>query len=181
MNHDLFYLVNDLAGSYGWLDATMIFFAEYAEYLFMLALLVMFLLSAPHKKNVLYAGATAALALLISYLIGVVIELPRPFMVLEVNQLVEHAPDAAFPSDHSTAAFALAWGLWLRNKTWGTSLLVLAALIGLSRIFVGVHFPGDILGGFVVALIAAWAVRLLNARLEPLVNGVLRIIRVRQL
>src|SRR3954454_7250194 len=55
--------------------------------------------------------------------------------------------DPSFPSDHATGACSLAFAIWLCDGTIGTVLLVLAALLSFARVYVGTHYPGDVLGG----------------------------------
>jgi undecaprenyl-diphosphatase len=76
------------------------------------------------------------------------------------------APDEAigaysFPSGHAATSFALAFVIWqltrrTRYAPWGWLGWVLAALVGYSRIYRGVHYPGDVLLGAVIGLLAAW-------------------------
>ena len=73
---------------------------------------------------------------------------PRPFLVLSgVAQLVNHETTSSFPSGHATFYFALAMGVFLYNKKIGHVYIALAGLISFARIFVGVHWPLDILAG----------------------------------
>jgi len=86
-----------------------------------------------------------------------------------------HHPGQAFPSDHSTAAFAIALvALVFLARRWGAALLA-GALIGFSRVSVGVHYPGDILGSVLVSVIGVGSVALLHFRLrtgaQPWVTG----------
>ncbi|GHJ16031.1 hypothetical protein TPA0908_40260 [Micromonospora sp. AKA38] len=80
----------------------------------------------------------------------------RPFQTHPVHQLIPHAAGASLPSDHAIAAFAVAFavGAFL-SRRWGVALSVLATIIGFARVWTGVHYPGDILAG---GLIAAGAV-----------------------
>ncbi len=73
----------------------------------------------------------------------------RPYEALEsLSILVSKPHDFSFPSGHSTASFAGAWALFRNTKSrWRIPALVLAALIALSRLYVGVHYPTDVLAG----------------------------------
>jgi undecaprenyl-diphosphatase len=84
----------------------------------------------------------------------------RPWLTVEgLTALVaEHDPHS-FPSGHTCAAFAAtcAWRPHL-PKGWGNTALVFAALMGLSRLYVGVHFPTDVLVGALIGVLSAWIV-----------------------
>ena len=74
--------------------------------------------------------------------------------------LVGRSTDPSFPSDHATGAFAIAVAIWLYDRTIGTVFLVIGVLVGFARVYVGVHYPGDVLGGAIlgaaVALVLRW-------------------------
>lgn len=68
--------------------------------------------------------------------------------------------DYSFPSDHTTAAFALAVGLWIVTRRLGIVGIVLAAAEGFSRVYLGQHYPHDVLAGALlstVVLLAGWS------------------------
>jgi membrane-associated phospholipid phosphatase len=98
------------------------------------------------------------------------IDLPRPLAALPHDQFFQAGPAyrrVSFPSGHAATAFALA-GIWIMGVT-GTRLLralllLLAAMVGVSRIMVGVHWPVDILWGMIGGWLAAWAGLALQAR-----------------
>lgn len=80
----------------------------------------------------------------------------QPFVELpHVNKLIEHAVDNAFPSDHSILFFSVCFSIWLVRKKEGWVWLTVACLVGVSRIWVGVHFPGDVLTGALIGICAA--------------------------
>lgn len=110
------------------------------------------------------AGGTALLALAVGFACTNIILKPlvhrtRPWLVVEglTTLVVENDPHS-FPSGHTCAAFAAACA-WRRNlpKRWmGSAALVVAALMGFSRLYVGVHFPTDVLAGALVGCLSAW-------------------------
>lgn len=147
LNKQIFLFLNGLAGKNSILDAIWIFLAQYAIFIF--GLILIYLL---RKDRKLFFKA--ALAALITITVVAVIKqiwfLPRPFIGEKVKVLISHIPDSTFPSKHTAVAFALALGVFLEKKRLGIWLLVLALLIGLSRIAVGVHYPADILSGMLI-------------------------------
>ncbi len=68
---------------------------------------------------------------------------------------VEIPDDFSFPSGHTGASFAAAVAIFMRNKKWGVAAIVLAAFIAVSRLYLFVHFPTDVLGGLVVGVVGA--------------------------
>ncbi len=177
MNYDvsLFRIVNGLAGRNVAADAIFIFGAHWL--IIMMAALVIGYVVVSWKtdhfegrfENFFHVGLGAALALIIETVIGFLWFRPRPFVTLpDVVKLIEKsALEKSFPSGHASVAFALAFGIWLHNKKWGWVMLVLAAGVGLSRIFVGVHYPSDVLAGAVVGYLAARAAAPIKKGIEP--------------
>jgi undecaprenyl-diphosphatase len=125
-----------------------------------------------------------AIACLLAYAFNLLIEQfvfePRPFVTHKVHLLIQHAADSSFPSDHTAWSFAVfgmlvfallpvVLAVWRKRSNrdelhpmvffWPPLLTVLAFVIacsiGFARIFVGVHYPGDVLGGAVDGLLAA--------------------------
>lgn len=82
----------------------------------------------------------------------------RPYEVVPGLQLlIEKQPDFSFPSGHSCASFAVAMVIWkLSPKVWGVLALVLASLIAFSRLYVGVHYPSDVVAGILIGIFSSW-------------------------
>ena len=82
---------------------------------------------------------------------------PRPYTVLEeLSILIEQPGEFSFPSGHTSSSFAFAFAIFLlMPKKYGVPALILAALIAFSRLYVGVHYPTDILGGILVGMFCA--------------------------
>ena len=78
----------------------------------------------------------------------------RPFITLVFKPLIDLEISNSFPSGHASVFFALATAVFLFNKKWGYCFFVGAILIGLARIFVGVHWPLDIAGGLAVGILS---------------------------
>lgn len=109
------------------------------------------------------AGKRAALAAFVAVIFGQAINLtighfvfvPRPFVAHHVHLLVNAAHDSSFPSDHATAAFSVATTALLWRMSGRRLLLLGAVLIALARVYVGAHYPADVVVGG--ALGALWA------------------------
>ncbi|MGC4377710.1 undecaprenyl-diphosphatase [Fictibacillus sp. Mic-4] len=174
MNYDLFHMINQWAGHYSWLDTIMKFITQFALPLFAVILLIIWLTGNSYsKRSVLYAGISGILALVLNIIISKFYFEPRPFVTHHVHMLLPHAKDASFPSDHTSGAFGLAIAMLMYKRKWGYPMLVLAVLTGFSRIFVGHHYPGDVLGSIGVAIISSWIVLLCRKPLEPIIRLIL--------
>ena len=151
------------------------------------------------RSVVLWVAFACLLAYAFNLLLEQFIFEPRPFVSHTVHQLITHPADASFPSDHSAWSFAV-FGLLLfvlipaiRSTLSSRSInglqstpslvvptlllvlaFVIACTIGVARIYVGVHYPGDILGGAIDGLIAALLITLLSRWLHQPTHAVLR-------
>jgi len=109
------------------------------------------------RSLMLKALASVAVALGLSYLCGALWPHPRPFVIGLGHVFFAHKPTSSFPSNHTIiiAAFAFALILDRRWAGWGWLALAGALLVGTSRVYLGVHFPLDIVGGMLLAPLAA--------------------------
>ena len=84
----------------------------------------------------------------------------RPYSINQTVQLlVTPLKDYSFPSGHTSAAFSVALiCFWQLDKKYSWIFVLIAALIGVSRLYLGVHYPSDVLGGFLIALIISYIV-----------------------
>lgn len=109
------------------------------------------------RSLMLKALASVAVALAASYLCGALWPHPRPFAIGLGHAFFTHKATSSFPSNHTIiiATFAFALILDRRRAGWGTLALAGAVLVGMSRVYLGVHFPLDIAGGLLLAPLAA--------------------------
>jgi len=91
--------------------------------------------------------------------------LPRPFVSLNGIRAAYYPSDFSFPSGHAVGAFAVFSAWCFREKKHHVPLLGFAALIGISRIYIGVHFPFDVIAGTVIGLIIGFSVARLDLTL----------------
>jgi undecaprenyl-diphosphatase len=102
------------------------------------------------------ALASGALALLINQLIAKGWRRERPYAAHpSAHVWVARSHDASFPSDHASAAFGIAFAVLFFDRVVGALFLLAAALIAAGRVFVGAHYPTDVLAGLVVGLACA--------------------------
>src|SRR3954447_26472973 len=102
------------------------------------------------------ATAAGGVALLLVQPISNAVERARPFVDHpHAKLLISHARDPGFPSDHATGAFAMAMALWFYDRTIGAVALVLAAIIAFARVYVGVHYPADVVAGALIGIAVA--------------------------
>ena len=113
------------------------------------------------KKETRKSGLHVLIALLLSVIICNVflkdlVARARPCWLMPEIELLIHLPtDYSFPSGHTSAAFAAAVTLYMRNKKFGILMLVLAIFIAFSRMYLFVHFPTDVLGGAITGTSSA--------------------------
>ena len=112
-------------------------------------------------------GMTAMIAMIFGLIIGNgilknVIGRDRPYWlddVIRSNLIVKELSDYSFPSGHTQASFAAAVSFFFYDKKWGSAAMLLAFLIGFSRLYIGVHFPTDVLAGAILGTAFAYAAR----------------------
>ena len=177
-NEWLFALVNAGASSPPGLVALARVIAEGAPTLAALMLVLLWVRQGRAVRLALLdATATALVGLAIAQVIVALWYHPRPVELGLGRQFLDHAPEASFPSDHATLLFGLALPLVFERaaRPFGLAFLALALGTAWARVYLGVHFPADMLGGLAVALVAGGGIVALrgplHGRLYPAVLG----------
>ncbi len=162
MDLDLYRAVNGFAAGHDGFEDPIRLLALNAQVLFIALLAALYLArgksrSVNGRHGVVAAGFSALLALGLAHLITDLWARPRPYTAHpgDAHLFVPASHDPSFPSDHATAAFAIAVAILLRHRKAGIVALVVAALVSISRVVVGVHYPSDVLGGAVIGTLAA--------------------------
>ena len=155
MNMELFGIINNLANKNTILDKIMIFFSEYGPYIFMAAIVIVFILGLKEKKceNRKIAVSSVIITvinLIINLIVRSIFHVDRPFIHNKVNLLLPHDSASSFPSNHATGAMSIALGLEKYNKLLSRILTILSIIIGFSRVYVGHHYPTDIIGAYII-------------------------------
>ena len=129
---------------------------------------IMIFISSLANKGMLWIGIGVVLLLSLAFnmvicnlLLKPLVARTRPYDLLGYEILVRRLGDYSFPSGHTSASFAAATAIYAIDRRWGAAAYVLAALIGFSRLYLGVHFPTDVLAGAVVGILAAKAAQCL--------------------
>jgi undecaprenyl-diphosphatase len=114
----------------------------------------------------------AALALAVNLVLHAIHDRPRPYEAHTIAHPCSSSTDSSFPSDHASASLAIAFAVLAFDTAVGAVFLVAALLITVGRVFIGAHYPGDVLASLVVALVAAFVVVRL---VRPLVAALVRL------
>lgn len=121
--------------------------------------------------------AAAALGYVIAFVIHHIYDRARPYEAHAIRHPWSSSTDASFPSDHTSLSFAIAFAVLMFDTLAGVVFLVIATIIGVGRLFIGAHYPGDVLAGVAVGLVAAFVVvRLLPRFVDFVVRQVERVI-----
>lgn len=172
MNMELFKLINNLANQNIMLDKIMILFSKYMPYLFMLIIALMFISAVITKNGECRKAAVntfviTVINLVLSFIVGSIYYVDRPFVHNKVNLLYSHVEDASFPSDHAIGTMSIALGLKKYNKMVGRILTVFSIIVGFSRVYVGHHYPTDVIGAYLIAILTSYVY---NSKLSSVVG-----------
>ena len=168
MDYFLFQQINNLAEQWEYLDVISIFFAKYSGYVLILALL---LFSARNYKKYWPIVAMAFSAAIVSrFVIAEIIRFfwprLRPFVENQANLIIsQSSAEPSFPSGHASFYFTISAVVYFYNKKLGIIFFAVSVFMGLARIFVGVHWPSDILAGALIGVFSGWlTVRIIKNR-----------------
>lgn len=151
--------INGLSGKSAILDFFMIWISKAGVPLLVIAVALQWW-RADDRQRVRHAlvatGLTFLLGLGLNQIIVHLIHRIRPYDVGVSHLLIARSSDVSFPSDHATATVAIAAALFLQDMPrMGVSFSLAATVICFSRVYVGTHYVGDIVGGALTAMLAA--------------------------
>ncbi len=160
-NQTLFLLLNAAPGTSGAAVDAARLLADGLIWVVPIGMIIGWLRGSEATRHTLVAATASALAgLLINQLIGLLWYHPRPIEIGIGQTLVAHVQDSSFPSDHLTLIWAVAFSILLHEppRMAGWALALLGLPVAWARIYLGVHFPLDMLGAALVASGSAWLV-----------------------
>ncbi|MEU3610134.1 phosphatase PAP2 family protein [Streptomyces sp. NPDC035033] len=183
----LLYDINGLArDAPPWFDRVMEFTGEYGIMLAMVLVVLWcwwsvrrrgaFADSVSAVAALVWAPLAAGVALLVNIPIRGFVERPRPFVDHDgLEVLVEGKTDFSFVSDHATMAMAIAVAVFVAHRRFGLAAIGLALAEGFARVYMGVHYPTDVIGGLALGTAVALLLAPLTlALLTPLVSAASR-------
>ncbi|WP_439876866.1 undecaprenyl-diphosphatase (plasmid) [Bacillus mycoides] len=171
LDYEWFNFINNRVQQYPLIDNVMILFVEYVQYAFVLLLILLWIKNKPNFRVIAFQSMVAfTLAYSINRIIEIFIYRERPFVSHSITQLVDHAANSSFPSDHATSAIVIAATLLFSAYRFKYTWLFLALGVAFSRIWVGVHYPFDVIAGCVHGLLIALFTQYVVFNIRPVTS-----------
>jgi membrane-associated phospholipid phosphatase len=186
LDYRIYHGINRFVVHHDWVGRGLNTFETWSVPILAVATVALWLLARPGgerkwKLASACALASAGVALLINRFIAKVIwDRPRPFDTHpSAHVWGTRSHDPSFPSDHASASFGIAFAVFLFDRVAGSIFLAAAVVISAGRVFVGEHYPLDVIAGCLVGLAAAlvvvklarpaiaWLVRMVERATDP--------------
>lgn len=167
LNNTLFLLINATPASAQWQISLATFIAKDLILIVPLLAAAMWLWGGRRQVHaqrhlVVKVALAIAVSLTISWTMGQLYPHERPFAANIGYNFLHHAADNSFPSDHGTVIFTFALAFLFWHRVWsGLALMAVGIAIAWSRVYLGVHWPMDMLGGFLCGLVGCMVAQLL--------------------
>lgn len=176
LDYQLFSSLNNFAGHNRLLDVSMLLIARWGISLYLLLLGWLWLKTEKRAnrrlKLVVKTGLAAVAALALNQVIGLIYFRPRPFVLHQVNLLAGRSADASFPSDHTAFAAAFTGALLDKGRGLAAFMAVFTVVLGISRVYVGTHYPLDVLGGICTGFLGNRLVSFFWLRIDGLIDRI---------
>jgi undecaprenyl-diphosphatase len=156
MNAMIFQTINGVANTSKMIDFIGLFFADYLLYLVGIAFIIILFIKKTRLMAISIAVTTFLARIVIAEPLKRIVHLARPYVSLDDAKKIvsENGDYLSFPSGHTTIFFAIAMAIYFFNKKWGIIAFVIAALVGIARIYVGVHWPLDVVAGALIGILS---------------------------
>lgn len=155
---DFFYFISGFAGKWKRLDYLGVLFAKFLPYIMFAGLVAITFF----QNNIRILILSVLCGLFSRFVINEAIYLfykrKRPPEVLNVKTLIKIPNHPSFPSGHASFFFGMSFPLLLFSFVWGATFCVLSILMGFSRVFVGVHWPSDVLAGILAGAVSSFLI-----------------------
>lgn len=159
-NKNLFFDIYHLSLQNSLIDTLMIFGAVNLIYVIFILMLILYILGDPRDKKAIFLTLTSfIISQIVLRLIHLIFYEPRPFITFHLTPLIQGVPNPSFPSEHTTTLFVFAFSYFFCRSRFKMIFMIFAIWTGLARIYVGVHYPLDILGGILLGLISVLIAR----------------------
>ena len=182
MDWRAFHAVNEFVWRHHWLGTVAKELERYGVVVFAVAAFALWAVDRPGSRRhwklaSAYGLASGALALLVNRIVSTLWHRERPYQAhAGVHVFGSRSTDPSFPSDHASAAFGIAFGVFLVDCVAGVLFLAAAVVIAAGRVLVGAHYPLDVLAGLLVGLgCAVLIVRFARRVIEALARIVERV------
>lgn len=162
MDLRLFRLINDLSGRYSPMDRLMILISNRIRYAYILIFVIVLVTNRSNRRIAVETGSSVFLSFIAHFFIKLFYYKPRPFKKRRVGILIPSKLDSTFPSKHTLIAFAASTSIFFFNRSLGSLMLWMSAVTGFSRIWVGHHYPSDIIGSAMLGSLTSMATRLFS-------------------
>ena len=179
MDYRIYHAINVFVVHHAWLGRTLSFAETWAVPLIAIATVSLWLFARPggdRKWKLASASGLcgAGLGLFVNQIIGKIWHRQRPFATHPTAHVWgSRSHDPSFPSDHASAAFGIAFAVFFFDRVVGSFFLAAAAFIGIGRVFIGAHYPADVIAGCLVGL----GVALLVVRVgQPVVLAAVKVV-----
>ena len=130
-----------------------------------------------HQRGVMLAGIGVGVASAAVKFTNLLYFRHRPFDTYDVELLFYAPTDSSFPANPVTVVVAMATGVWMANRKLGTAMYIGAFVYGFSRVYAGVFYPLDVLGGALIGVGATYLVYLTLKLIEPVPTLCLKLVR----
>lgn len=118
------------------------------------------------KKMIIFGTISVSIICIIAFTASYLYNDPRPFVVGHFTPLVAHAPDNGFPSDHVLLVSAIATIVYYFNRKVSFALLVITILVAISRVYVGVHHPIDVIASIIFSFVGTFIAHTLLTNIQ---------------